>query len=195
MDFNKHIILGLDKENDLITLELNFHDLNRGTKWENDHYYFSVHGFTQIKDNQTGEDEAREILEEREYWEDLGYLTQSKNFNNPVLGFIDFEALANHVINVDGWQMTNGEFYYFADYQEKEYYLNLQWIGQEDKKVFDKKEYNKLYINEEDFKFLSTLKEIKPDSEDLKKVKEIISKYQTEELKERVVKDMLIVKD
>ncbi len=188
MDFDKHIILGLDKENDLVTLELSFHNLNRGTKWENDHYNLSVHGFTDIKDNETGESEARERLEDSEYWNDLGYLLQQTEHRNPVLDFIDFNALAKHVLNTDGWYMTNGEYYYFSHYEEKEYYLNLNWIGRENKKVFNKKEYKNLFISDEDFKFLSTLGEMKPDSKELEEVKKILSKYQD---KHQIVKAML----
>ena len=187
MDFDKHIIIGLDKENDLVTLELSFHDLNRGTKWENDHYYFSVHGFSEIKDSETGEREARERLEDYDYWDDLGYLNQTEQ-HNPVLNHIDFKALADEVLSSDGWMMTNGEFYYFSHYEDEEYYLNCQWIGRDDKKVFDKKQYNKLYINDKDFKFLSTLKKIKPNSKELEEVKKILSKYQDKHI---IIKNML----
>ncbi len=187
MDFDKHVLIGLDNDGDLVTLELSFHDLNRGTKWENDHYYFSVHGFSSIKENDEGEREARERLEDYDYWDDLGYLNQTEH-HNPVLNHIDFKGLADEVLSGDGWQMTNGEYYYFAHYEEGEYYLNLQWIGRDREKVFDKKEYKTLYIGDEDLKFLSNLGEIKPDSKELAEVKKILSKYQD---KHKIIKDML----
>ena len=54
------LFLGIDNEGDLIGLELNFNDLNKGTKFYNPHYYISPQGYTDIKDEDTGEKEARE---------------------------------------------------------------------------------------------------------------------------------------
>jgi hypothetical protein len=174
----------MDKNRDLVTLELSFHNLNKGTKWENDHYYFSVHGFSEIKDSERGEEDAREILSNSDYWDDIGMM-DNKSF---LTDYINFDEVAEHVLNTDGWENTNGEFYYFGHYGNKEYSLNLQWIGRDKKELFNKKEYFKIYVSDEDFKFLSKLGEIKPNSKELEEVNKILSKYQD---KQRIIKDML----
>lgn len=185
MDFNKYVFLGLNKDNELIGLELSFHNLNKGTKWENDHYYLCTHGFSSIIDEKTGESEAFDRLNDSEYWEDIGYL--SENIPSVLSNNIDFKSVAEEVINSDGWEMTNGEHYEFEEYKDKNYFLNLQFIGFE-KENADIKEYNKLFVSEEDFKFLIKFKDIKPeDKKSLDRFEEIRGKQNRKE----IVKAML----
>jgi len=187
MEFNteRSLFLGIDKEGDLISLKLSFDDLNKGTKFYNPHYYMTPHGFTDIKDEETGEREAKERLRDRNYWDDLGMI-DSKSFLND---YIDFDVVADSVINTDGWYMTNGEYYYIGLFEDESYYINLNWVGRENKKLFDKKNFKKLYINEEDFEFLSKIKEVKEkDKKQIQELKKIFSKYQDTK---RIIKDML----
>ncbi len=189
MEFNtnKSLFLGIDKDGDLINLELNFNDLNKGTKFYNPHYYITPHGYTDIKDEETGKKEARERLEDPDYWDDLGMIDQ-KSF---LKDFINFEDVANHVINNDGWEMTNGEYYYLGIYEDLSYSINLSWLGREDKRLFNKNEYQKLYISEEDLIFLKGCNEVKEsDKKTIEELKKIFSKYQ--DTKE-IIKDMLEV--
>ncbi len=189
MEFNtnKSLFLGINKEGDLINLELNFNDLNKGTKFYNPHYYISPHGYTDIKDEETGEKEARERLEDSDYWDELGLIDQ-KSF---LKDFINFKDVADHVINTDGWTMTNGEYFYLGNYKDLEYYISLNWIGKEDKILFQKRVYQKLYISEEDLIFLSKCGEVKEaNKEEVRKLKTIFSKYQ--DTKE-IIKDFLAI--
>jgi len=186
MDFDNYILVGINEDCDLVGLELNYNDLNKGTKFYNPHYYLTPHGFTDIKDAEKGEEEARERLEDADYWEEIGYLDHTKN--NPLMNHIDFKGLADEVLSNDGWYMTNGEYYYFSHLEDGEYYLNLSWVGFEEK-TFDKKNYKKLYLSDEDFKFICSLpKEIKEDSKEYKELKKIQGKYQDKHI---IIKDML----
>ena len=185
MDFNKYVFLGINKDGELIGLELSFHNLNKGTKWENDHYYLSTHGFSSIVDEDKGEEEAFDRLSESEYWEDLGYL--SDNIPEVLKSNIDFKEVAQDVINSDGWEMTNGEHYEFETYQDKNYFLNLQFIGCEEEN--NKPEnYKYQFVNNDDFKFLIDFKDVKPEDKDsLKRFEEIQKKQNRQD----IVKAML----
>jgi hypothetical protein len=94
-----------------------------------------------------GEEKAREVLESGEYWEDLGYL-EGKG-NNPLLNFIDFKALSDQVLNIDGWENINGEYEHFGEYEGEEVYLNYSSGGQHKEEIKDLKE---CWVNEEDLK-------------------------------------------
>lgn len=187
MEFNtdKSLFLGIDKEGDLIVLDLNFNDLNKNTKWYNPHYYITPHGYTDIKDAKTGEEEARERLSTSEHWDEIGMLKRNAFLND----FIDFDKVADSVLNTDGWTMTNGEFYFIGNYEDKNFYINLNWMGRDKKKLFNKKDFQKLYINNEDFKFLSKVGEIKESNKkEVNEIKTIFSKYQDTQ---QIIKDML----
>jgi hypothetical protein len=193
MDFNngKSLFLGINKEGDLISLELNFNDLNSGTKFYNPHYYITPHGYTEIKDSETGEQEARERLEDEEYWKEIGFLNDN-NANNLLIRHIDFKEVANEVLNSDGWTMTNGEFYFLGSFEDKEYYINLNWIGRDNKELYDKKTFKKLFISDDDFKTLSKIKEVKEsDEKAVLEIKTIFSKYQD---KQEIIKAFLEAK-
>ena len=193
LDNGEHLFLGINKEGDLVSLELNFNDLNKGTEHYNPHYYLSSCGFSEIKDEETGKREARERLEDSEYWGDLGYLKQSKDYYNPVLNHIDFSGLADEVLSNDGWYMTNGEFYYIGLFDDKQYYINLQWCGHEHKELFSKKWYKTLFVNKEDFELLSSIKEIKEkDEKKVNELKKVFSKYQD---KQKIIKSFLEEKE
>jgi len=175
MEFNngKNLFIGINKEGDLVNLELNFNDLNKGTKFYNPHFYLTPHGYTDIKDEETGEQEARERLQDKSYWDEIGFIKDDCFLND----FIDFEAVAERVINTDGWEMTNGEYYFLGNYEDKNYYINLNWIGFE-KKAFNLKEFKSLFISKEDFNFLKEHQEVKEKSKDVEELKKIFSKYQ-----------------
>jgi len=180
MEFNngKNIFIGINKTGDLVNLELNFNDLNKGTKFYKPEFYFSFHGFSDIKDSETGEQEARERLEDEDYWAELGYLSQDTKNYNPVLNHIDFKGLADEVLINDGWTNTNGEFYFLGNYGDKEYYINLQWCGfeKENSKIAD---YKQMFISKEDFKYLMDNSRTHQKSKKIvEEIKKIFSKYQ-----------------
>jgi len=60
MEFNtdKNLFLGINKDSELIVLELNCNDMNKET-----YYYISCNGFRGIKDEETGEVKKVEIEE------------------------------------------------------------------------------------------------------------------------------------
>jgi len=163
MDFDKQVIIGIDQNNELISVGLNFHDLNRGTKFENDHYYLSWYGYYDLVDSETGEEKAKERLSDSDYWEEIGYLND--NIPGVLRNNIDFESLAEDVLSSDGWEMTNGEYYYFDDLDGKQYYFNCGRIGYSDE---EKKEdnFSKFFITEEEFDFITSFKEVKPQDKD-----------------------------
>ena len=189
MEFNngKNIFIGINNNGDLVSLELKFNDLNKGTKFYNPHYYLSPHGFSEIIDEEIGKQKAYETLENEDYWEDIGYI--SKDMPLLLRNHIDFKAVAEEVINTDGWTRTNGEFYYFGTYEDKEYYISLQWCGF-DEKAFNRDNYKTLFISEEDFKFLCNNKQVKQEEnpkgiknqllqeQKIRELKTIFSKYQ-----------------
>jgi len=183
---NESLIIGINDNDDLVVAELNFNDLNKGTKFYNPYYYISLNGLNNIKDAETGREEARERLSESEYWEDIGFL--SDNIPDVLKNNIDFNAVADDVINSDGWEMTNGEYYYFGIYGDENYYLNLQWCGfkEENNK---KEDYKKLFISDDDFNFLMKVKEIKEENkQDVAEIKKIFSKYQDTQ---KIIKTLL----
>lgn len=55
-----------------------------------------------------GEAEAYNTLSEPDYWEEVGLLPDSSD--NFLFDFIDFKAVAEHIISLDGWQNINGEW-------------------------------------------------------------------------------------
>lgn len=185
MNTEKTLFIGIDNDGDLISLELNFDDLNKGTKFYDPHYRISPHGYTDIKDDDAGEKEARESLEDPDYWDDI----YGGDKNDPRLEYVNYRELADRIINTDGWQMTNGEYYEIGLFEDKWYFVNLSWIGRDHKELFDKRNYKKLYINEEDFKFLKNNPEIKEgDEKKVYEVKAIFSKIQDTK---QIISDML----
>jgi len=192
MDINgdKSLFIGIDKGGDLVKTDLNFNDLNKGTKWYNPHYSIRFEGFTEIIDSEKGEEDARERLSDSEYWEDIGFL--SSDMPGVLKNNIDFKGMAEDVISSDGWEMTNGEFYLLGDFEDKEYYINLNWCGFGDKHR-TKEEYKKLFISEDDFNYLMSIKEIKEDDKKgVLKIKTIFSKYQNTK---EIIKAFLEEKD
>ena len=175
----KSIFIGINQDGDLVSLELNFNDLNKGTKFYNPHYYLTPHGYTDIKDNETGEQEARERLEDPEYWEEIGYLGKNRQGYNFLENHINFKEVAEEVLNSDGWQMTNGEYYLIGELDNKEYYINLNWIGFEEK-AFSLDNFKKIFVSESDFNFLKeNHKEVKEqDKKTIQKLKAIFDKEQ-----------------
>jgi hypothetical protein len=101
--------------------------------------------FNEPKTEQQGEQEAKERLSTSDYWDDLGMIDQ-KSF---LTDFIDFDEVAEHVLNIDGWENVNGEYTHFGEYNEEEIYLNYSSGGQHKEEIKDLKE---LWINKEDLK-------------------------------------------
>lgn len=189
MNFNngKNLFIGIDIKGDLVNLELNFNDLNKGTKFYNPHFYLTFNGFTDIKDEETGKQEARERLEDSTYWEEIGFLENLKS-SSILERHIDFKGVAKEVINNDGWEMTNGEYYFIGIFKDKNYYINLNWCGF-DKEHNNLKDFKKLFISKEDFNFLIEHKETKEeDLKNVEEIKKIFSKYQD---KNKIIKSFL----
>ena len=185
MEFNtdKNLFLGINKDNELIVLELNCNDMNKET-----YYYISCSGYRDIKDEETGEQEAREVLKYSDYWDDLGMIDR-KSF---LTDYINFDDVAEHVLNTDGWYNTNGEYYNIGFYEDKNYYINLGFIGYE-KENLKRENLKTLYINEEDLKFIkkSGRTDIK-NKKTIEELKKIFSKYQDTK---PIIKDFLEVQE
>ena len=135
------LYIGITKSDELVYIE--YDPLE--DKQQN---YFSLCGGTYDtpKTEQEGEEEARKRLSTREYWEDIGLLPNGNNF---LSDFIDFEEVADHVLNNDGWEMTNGEFNHFGEYEGEEIYLNSQSGGQHKEEINN---FKKLFVKKEDLK-------------------------------------------
>jgi|TARA_Y100000034_G_scaffold114835_1_gene151345 hypothetical protein len=105
---------------------------------------FSLSGgtYSEPVTEEQGEQNAFNVLSTSEYWEDIGDF-QSNSF---LSGFIDFKRVADHVINTDGWENTNGEYTHFGEYNDEEVYLNYSCGGQHQIKREDLKE---CWINKE----------------------------------------------
>ena len=54
----EQIFVGITNDGELVSLELGFNDLNKGTKWYNPRYTLSPHIYSDIVDEDTGEQEA-----------------------------------------------------------------------------------------------------------------------------------------
>lgn len=184
----QQVFIGINKEGDLVSVELNFNDLNKGTEFYDPHFYLTPHGYSDIKDEETGEQEARETLEDSCYWDDI----YGSNTNDPRLRNVDYEQLAEEVINSDGWQNTNGEYYEIGFYKDKTYYISLQWIGYADKS-FNKSEYKKIFISKEDFNFLASNRNVKESDEN--KVTALKTIFSKEQDKHKIIKAFLEEKE
>lgn len=132
------IYLGIDNNDELIYLEWDKID----NKQRNT---FSLCGgsYNEPKTETQGEENARETLKDSSYWDDLGMLDKNSFLTN----FINFDEVAEHVLNTDGWENTNGEYNHFGEYNDEEIYLNYSSGGQHQVKIKDFKE---LWINKKD---------------------------------------------
>jgi hypothetical protein len=85
--------------------------------------YISIHinGYREMLDDESGEEKARDELEDESYWEGLGYF--GKDFPDILRNNIDFKAVADECINSDGWQHTLGDYDSFGDYDNKEWFM------------------------------------------------------------------------
>jgi len=106
-------IIGITNYNEIVTLEFN------GIKSFRDGYYISA-GFTSY-DNLITEDEgydnAYDTLIEPDYYTDIGY-----NLDELFKSFIDYDQLANYILNNEGWYNINGEYTELLGYNGDEYY-------------------------------------------------------------------------
>lgn len=166
------LYIGVTKDNELYFIEWDkVNNLQRKT--------FTLSGgcYGEPVTEQTGETQARERLSESDYWDDLGYI-DSKCF---LMDFIDFNKVAESVINTDGWENTNGEYSHFGEYNNEEIYLNCSCGGQHQLKRND---FNKLFIGENDFKAINDFwdkEHLKPLKEStIKKMDEIFEHYEKE---------------
>lgn len=126
----KELFVCIGEDNELYSI-----NWDENTDKRNKTFSLSGTSYNDLIDDEKGEEQARELLEDSSYWEELGYLGSPKQHNNPVFDFIDFVALANHIINTDGWQMTGGEYYIFGQHKGKDYYLNYSSCGQIDDSI------------------------------------------------------------
>lgn len=170
----EHIFIGITNDNELVSLELDYNDLNKGTEWYNPHYSLCPHIYRGILDEVKGEELAHERLADEEYWKDLGYL--SDNIPNVLTSNINWEEVATDVINSDGWEMTNGEWQELGEYDGKNYFIDLGGIGHD----YARKDFKQLFITETEYKFLMGRgKEWKEkDVAGIKKLKALVSKKQ-----------------
>lgn len=135
----KSFCVGVTEDNEVVFINMEIGSCN------NNHYTITHNTYSGIIDAETGEAEARERLEDEEYWREVGMLSDNSSFLSQ---FIDFEKAANVVINNDGWQNINGEYNYIGDYDNKEYYVSFSSCGASIDDL--KKSYKKLLITEEE---------------------------------------------
>jgi len=114
-----------------------------------------------------GENKAREVLNNSSYWEDLGYLSNSPNI---LTSHINFNEVAEEVLNIDGWENTNGEYSHFGEYKGEEIYLNYSCSGQHKEEIKDLKE---CWVEKSDLKKVYSLW----DNEHLKPLKQNTLKF------------------
>lgn len=138
---------------------------------------FSLSGGTyrEPKTETEGEEEARETVSSFDYWDELYNI---KNIPSVLIGNIDYKKVAEQVINIDGWENTNGEYSHFGEVENEEIYLNYSSGGQHREELENLKD---LWISKEDFKKINSLwseehlKPLKNDS--LKFMSSIFEKY------------------
>lgn len=125
---------------------------------------FSLCGgcYNEPKTEQDGEQEAFNTLSNFDYWDEIYNL---KDIPSVLIGHIDYKEVAEEVINLDGWENTNGEYNHFGEYNNEEIYLNSSSGGQHQE---ERKNLKDLWISEDDFKKINLLW----DSGHLKPLKE-----------------------
>lgn len=165
------LYIGVTKEDELYFIEWDkIENKQRKT--------FSLCGgcYNEPKTEEQGEEEAREVLNNPDYWEGLGMI-DSKSF---LTRFINFDDVAEEVLNTGGWENVNGEYSHFGEYNEEEIYLNYSIGGQHQENLNNFKE---LWISKEDFKKINSLwdkEHLKPLKEDsLKYMSSIFEKYKS----------------
>jgi len=106
--------------------------------------------YDEPKTEEEGENEAKKVLSDSSYWRDLDYINDECFLND----FIDFDKVAEYVINNDGWENTNGEYSHFGEYENEEIYLNFSSCGQHQEEI---KNFKQLFISEDEFKTLNKI--------------------------------------
>ena len=131
------IYIGVNKDDELYYIEW---DKVRNEQQKT----FSLCGGTydNPKTEKQGEEEAREVLKDPSYWDDMGLINKDSFLND----FINFDDVADHVLNSDGWENTNGEYTHFGEYNDEEIYLNYSCVGQHKEEIKDLKE---CWVNKE----------------------------------------------
>jgi len=188
----KRLIVGITKENELIEATL---DITKRNKTKNNilcglndngikTYWINTYIYRDIVDEETGEEKATETLGDPDYWDDIGFIDKDCFLN----GFIDFEAVAEHVICNDGWYNTNGEYNYLEEYEGKDYYYDLCGIGGNHfKSLLD--EAKVLFISVKKIKRLNEL--YNQYVQDKKGQEEILKIFNTKVDKKEVIKKWL----
>jgi len=174
------LYIGTTNDNELYYIEFDFEEARQKQ-------YFSLCGgtYNEPKTEKQGREDAYKTLKDADYWDDIGMLDRK----SILMDFIDFDRVANHILNIDGWEDTNGEYTHFGEIENEEVYLNNGSGGQHQIK---RKELKDLWISEEDFKRLNHLwdtKHLKEDK-DLKlahEVKAIFDKYPNLSIEQEVL--------
>lgn len=182
--FMKQIFIGINKEKELVSVELNYNDLNKGTKWYNPHHYLTPHYYREIIDSEHGEAAAHERLADEEYWQDIGFIKDTPRI---LIDNVDWEAVADEVISSDGWTNTNGEWNEIGEYGGKEYFISLGSIGPE----YKRSDFKKIFISEVDFKYLLSKKEWKDSMK--AEVKKLLALFEKEQDMIPIIKAFLEV--
>jgi len=143
---------------------------------------FSLCGgcYKEPKTEDEGREEAQERLSTSEYWEEIYNMDELPNI---LTSKINFKEVAEEVLNIDGWENTNGEYNHFGEYENEEIYLNYSCGGQHRE---ERNNFKKLWIGENDFKTIMELwdkEHLKPLREKtLKKMSEIFNHYEKKNL-------------
>lgn len=99
-------------------------------------FYLCGETYSEPKTESQGEEEARKVLSTSDYWKDLGMIDNKSFLTN----YIDFNEVAERVLNTDGWEHTNRDYTHFGEYNGEEIYLNYSSAGQHKEEIKDLKE-------------------------------------------------------
>lgn len=173
------ILIGVTGNNEAVELKLNI----------DEHFSLSgsIYNFDEIFTEETGEQAAREMLEDGEQWK---MAVEADNTTDSLDGWI------NHVLSIDGWQHVLGDI---EDVGDGERFCRLDGCGQIDMGM-NWKSWNKLVITEHEKETIRKawkklhLKDMKKMSAENKKlveqVKQIFQKYEGKfELKDLLEED------
>ena len=134
------IVIGITENQEIVTLDYN------GFKSYECGFYISA-GFNKydnLKTDDDGYNEAYDTLIQPDYYDDMGY--DIPEFFKP---FIDYEQLANYILNNEGWYDINGEYIELLCCENESYYGRFSsWYHYLDD------EFNFLYIKEWELKKL-----------------------------------------
>jgi hypothetical protein len=159
----KKFLFGIKKEYDAIYF----------ITYEDDRNYVSLthdaYDGRSIISEDDGEKQAKERLSDEEYWNDTGMLPSGKS-RNFLIDFIDFDKVAEHVINNDGWENVNGEYKMIGTHNDVDYFVTFESCGALSSQDLSSKEF-KYFAQSKGF-IMALMKELEIHNKDISKLTE-----------------------